>query len=60
MRQCATPGGPRLAQGPRLPRIYQKYCSTFDSTAAGNIGPVTDALLAALGQHFTLICPACR
>ena len=40
------------------PRIYQKYCSTFDSTAAGNIGPVTDALLAALGQHFTLICPA--
>ena len=25
------------------PRIYQKYCSTFDSTAAGNIGPVTDA-----------------
>ena len=40
------------------PRIYQKYCSTFDSTAAGNIGPVTDALLAALGQDFTLICPA--
>ena len=39
-------------------RIYQKYCSTFDSTAAGNIGPVTDALLAALGQDFTLICPA--
>lgn len=40
------------------PRIYQKYCSTFDSTAAGNIGPVTDALLAALGHDFTLICPA--
>ncbi len=36
----------------------QKYCSTFDSTAAGNIGPVTDALLAALGHDFTLICPA--
>lgn len=40
------------------PRIYQKYCSTFDSTAQGNIGPVTDALLAALGSDFTLICPA--
>lgn len=39
-------------------RIYQKYCSTFDSTAEGNIGPVTDALLAALGCDFTLICPA--
>ncbi|MGL5814042.1 MAG: 3-oxo-tetronate kinase [Aeromonas sp.] len=40
------------------PRIYQKYCSTFDSTAQGNIGPVTDALLGALGHDFTLICPA--
>ena len=40
------------------PRIYQKYCSTFDCTATGNIGPVTDALLAALESQFTLICPA--
>ncbi len=40
------------------PRIYQKYCSTFDSTAAGNIGPVTDALLTALDSQLTLICPA--
>jgi 3-dehydrotetronate 4-kinase len=39
-------------------RIYQKYCSTFDSTAHGNIGPVTDALLEALGSDFTLICPS--
>lgn len=39
-------------------RIYQKYCSTFDSTTAGNIGPVTDALLAAVGSKLTLICPA--
>jgi uncharacterized protein YgbK (DUF1537 family) len=30
-------------------RIYFKYCSTFDSTPRGNIGPVTDALRAALG-----------
>lgn len=40
------------------PRIYQKYCSTFDSTAQGNIGPVMDALLSALDSSFTLICPA--
>ncbi|MCS3454703.1 uncharacterized protein YgbK (DUF1537 family) [Aeromonas sp. BIGb0405] len=39
-------------------RIYQKYCSTFDSTREGNIGPVTDALLDALGADFTLICPS--
>jgi uncharacterized protein YgbK (DUF1537 family) len=31
------------AQGAR--QIYFKYCSTFDSTAKGNIGPVTDALM---------------
>jgi uncharacterized protein YgbK (DUF1537 family) len=38
--------------------IYFKYCSTFDSTAAGNIGPVTDALLDAAGANLTVICPA--
>ncbi|KAA5604256.1 four-carbon acid sugar kinase family protein [Roseospira marina] len=40
------------------PLIFQKYCSTFDSTAAGNIGPVADALLDALGADFTVLCPA--
>ena len=35
-----------------------KYCSTFDSTAQGNIGPVADALLDALGTGFTIACPA--
>ncbi len=39
-------------------QILFKYCSTFDSTEKGNIGPVTDALLAELGQDFTIICPA--
>lgn len=39
-------------------QIYQKYCSTFDSTADGNIGPVADALMAALGTDITMICPA--
>jgi uncharacterized protein YgbK (DUF1537 family) len=47
------------AQGVR--QVYFKYCSTFDSTPAGNIGPVTEALLDALhgpGQGFTIVCPA--
>jgi uncharacterized protein YgbK (DUF1537 family) len=35
-----------------------KYCSTFDSTEKGNIGPVADALLDALGSDFTIACPA--
>ncbi|MGF1813724.1 3-oxo-tetronate kinase [Vibrio splendidus] len=39
-------------------QFYFKYCSTFDSTAEGNIGPVTDALLAELGESFTIVCPA--
>jgi 3-dehydrotetronate 4-kinase len=39
-------------------QIYFKYCSTFDSTPEGNIGPVADALLAELGAKFTIVCPA--
>ena len=39
-------------------QFYFKYCSTFDSTPAGNIGPVTEALLAALDTNFTIACPA--
>jgi uncharacterized protein YgbK (DUF1537 family) len=39
-------------------QIYFKYCSTFDSTALGNIGPVTEALMRALGTDFTIACPA--
>jgi uncharacterized protein YgbK (DUF1537 family) len=39
-------------------QVFFKYCSTFDSTDAGNIGPVADALLAALGSGFALACPA--
>ena len=44
------------AQGAR--QIYFKYCSTFDSTAQGNIGPVTEALMQALGTDFTIATPA--
>jgi 3-dehydrotetronate 4-kinase len=39
-------------------QILFKYCSTFDSTDAGNIGPVAEALLDVLGSDFTLFCPA--
>jgi uncharacterized protein YgbK (DUF1537 family) len=44
------------AQGAR--QIYFKYCSTFDSTAHGNIGPVAEALMDALGADFTIATPA--
>ncbi|KPD15338.1 membrane protein [Burkholderia sp. ST111] len=49
------------AQGCR--QFFFKYCSTFDSTDAGNIGQVTDALLDALradtgATAFTIACPA--
>ncbi len=39
-------------------QIFFKSCSTFDSTEAGNIGPVADALLRDLGAGFALACPA--
>ena len=39
-------------------QIFFKYCSTFDSTDDGNIGPVADALLDELGSGFTIACPA--
>ena len=39
-------------------QIFFKYCSTFDSTDQGNIGPVADALLAELKADFTIACPA--
>lgn len=47
------------AQG--VEQVYFKYCSTFDSTPAGNIGPVTEALMDAIygkDKGFTIVCPA--
>ena len=38
--------------------LYFKYCSTFDSTKEGNIGPVVDAMLEAFGEKYTILCPA--
>ncbi len=51
----------RWLQAQGCEQCYFKICSTFDSTDAGNIGPVIDALLDALhgpGQGFTIACPA--
>jgi uncharacterized protein YgbK (DUF1537 family) len=45
-----------ISQG--VTQLYFKYCSTFDSTDKGNIGPVIDALLERLGESFTIACPA--
>src|SRR5690606_33859426 len=44
------------AQGCR--QIVFKYCSTFDSTPEGNIGPVAQALAAELGVNGVVVCPA--
>lgn len=38
--------------------LYIKYCSTFDSTREGNIGPVVDAALERHHEQFTILCPA--
>ena len=48
----------RWLQAQGAQQIYFKYCSTFDSTPAGNIGPVTEALMDALGCDFTIATPA--
>ena len=45
-------------QGAGCVQYYFKYCSTFDSTPKGNIGPVAEALMDALGADFTIACPA--
>ena len=39
-------------------RFFWKYCSTFDSTSEGNIGPVAEALMRELGTDQTIYCPA--
>ncbi len=39
-------------------QFFFKYCSTFDSTVEGNIGPVADALAEALDAEQVIVCPA--
>jgi len=64
-RTCAVPEAVAMSlqalqalQAAGARQIYFKYCSTFDSTAQGNIGPVTDALMQALQASITIACPA--
>ena len=53
------PRGPRTGSSRAGCRQFLfKYCSTFDSTDDGNIGPVADALVDALGCGFAIACPA--
>ncbi|SCX71342.1 3-oxo-tetronate kinase [Variovorax sp. EL159] len=51
-------GALRWLQAQGAQQIYFKYCSTFDSTPQGNIGPVTEALMKALNCDFTIATPA--
>ncbi|WP_204250226.1 3-oxo-tetronate kinase [Mycolicibacterium goodii] len=39
-------------------QLFSKYCSTFDSTADGNIGPVADALIDMTGARRVVHCPS--
>ncbi len=48
----------RWLAGAGARQLYLKYCSTFDSTPAGNIGPAADAAMEALGVPYTLLCPS--
>jgi uncharacterized protein YgbK (DUF1537 family) len=54
--QSVAAGTALLAAG--VQKLLFKYCSTFDSTDQGNIGPVTQALMALTGEARTLVCPA--
>lgn len=45
-----------LQEGAR--KLYLKYCSTFDSTKEGNIGPVADAVMEEFNYPYTILCPA--
>nr|WP_165491918.1 four-carbon acid sugar kinase family protein [Egibacter rhizosphaerae] len=40
------------------PRLFVKYCSTFDPSDEGNIGPVCDALVDEAGASLAAMCPS--
>jgi uncharacterized protein YgbK (DUF1537 family) len=48
----------RWLQSHGVDQTYLKYCSTFDSTAEGNIGPVLDALAVALNADMVVTTPS--
>jgi len=39
-------------------QLFIKYCSTFDSTKKGNIGPIIDSVLEKYNIKYTILCPA--
>jgi len=39
-------------------QLFIKYCSTFDSTRTGNIGPIADAVMKMEEAPYTILCPA--
>lgn len=41
-----------------ISKVYYKFCSTFDSTPAGNIGPVMDYLLEYFNERYTILSPS--
>ena len=53
--QAAAAAGALVSGG--AAQIFFKYCSTFDSTDEGNIGPVIDILLQRLQAEFSIACP---
>jgi len=55
---AATARAIRMLQALQVDRFQVKYCSTFDSTREGNIGPTLDAAVAALAVEATIVCPA--
>lgn len=48
----------RVLQARGAKHIYVKYCSTFDSTKEGNIGPILDTFMEEMGVPYTILCPA--
>jgi uncharacterized protein YgbK (DUF1537 family) len=55
---CSSLDALRFLQFLGIKRFFFKYCSTFDSTRAGNIGPVADALTHELNAGEVIFCPA--
>lgn len=55
---CETLAALRVLKRAGADKFYLKYCSTFDSTPQGNIGPVVDAVMEALDIPCTVLDPA--
>ena len=56
-RRVASRVGRSLAARPGV-QVYDKYCSTFDSTPQGNIGPIADSLADAVGARRAVVVPS--